>query len=105
MLSSTIEIQSGERREGLFYGGTTFTYKLASGLAIMLSGFLLSATGYDRGSQVQTPEVILGIKIAVGIIPGLLLLFGAYLAARYPLTAKKHGELVKQLEARKASDN
>lgn len=93
------EYQNGKRREGLLYGGTSFAYKLATGIAVFLAGVALSVFGYAPG-QVQTDTAKLGIRLVIGIVPAALFLMSIYYARRYPLTAERHREIVKKLAER-----
>ena len=94
------ELQTGERREGLFYGGTTFSYKFATAIAVFASGTVLSIIGYVP-NQPQTADVVAGLNNLVGPLPATLLLCGAILSTKYPLTSEKHKEILAQLEAKK----
>ncbi|MCB0345035.1 MAG: MFS transporter [Bdellovibrionales bacterium] len=96
------ELQTGERREGLFYGGTTFSYKLATAIAVFASGTVLSIIGYVP-NQPQSAEVVAGLNNLVGPLPAILLLCGAILSTKYPLTSAKHKEILAQLEAKRST--
>lgn len=94
------ELQTGERREGLFYGGTTFSYKLATAIAVFASGAVLEIIGY-QANQPQTAEAVAGLNNLVGPVPALLLLTGALLSTKYPLTSARHKELLSELARRR----
>ena len=96
------ELEKGTRREGLFYGGTTFSYKLATALPIFISGLGLSFFGYVA-NQAQSETAILGIKILVGVAPALFFLLGAFISRYYPLTKEKHEEVLIELARRQSS--
>ena len=91
------QLKKGKRREGLFYGGTTFCYKMATALAIFLSGWVLDLVGYVP-NQEQIGMAKNGMRLLIGIIPALLLLIGAILSYRYPLTKERHELILKELE-------
>jgi GPH family glycoside/pentoside/hexuronide:cation symporter len=95
------ELKVGMRREGLFYGGTTFSYKLATAFAVFLSGSLLAWIGYVPNED-QSRYVINGINMLVGPVPASILLLGSYLSLRYPLTSAKHKEILLELAKKKA---
>ena len=94
------ELKSGKRREGLFYGGTTFAYKAATGMAILISSIMLEVFNYTPNT-VQSPNAILAIKFLIGPIPAVFLLAAAFLAGRYPLTYEKHKRILAELAQRK----
>jgi GPH family glycoside/pentoside/hexuronide:cation symporter len=96
------ELKTGKRREGLFYGGTTFSYKAATGAAILLSACFLELSGYTAGPSPS--EVSLKtMRFLSGPAPSLFLLAAAILALRYPLNAHKHKLILEELQARKAN--
>ncbi len=91
------ELKSGKRREGLFYGGTTFTYKAATGLAFLISAGTLELIGYEPNVE-QTATALTGIKILIGPTPAIFLIIAALLANKYPLTAEKHKRIIDELK-------
>lgn len=95
------ELQTGERREGLFYGGTTFSYKAATGIAFLISTLMLEFSGYQANVE-QSTTAIAAIKILIGPAPALFLICAAALALRYPLTAEKHKGILQQLADKKS---
>ena len=42
------ELQTGQRREGLFYSFFVFFQKIALAIALAISNFILAASGYIR---------------------------------------------------------
>lgn len=98
------EYHNGVRREGLLYGGTSFAYKLATGVAIFLAGVALSAFGYEPG-QDQSETAKLGIRLVIGLLPSMLLIASVYYSRNYPLSADAHKELLTKLAARKREES
>jgi GPH family glycoside/pentoside/hexuronide:cation symporter len=96
------ELKTGKRREGLFYGGTTFTYKAATGLAFLLSSGLLELSGYVAGPN-PGADSLRSMRFLSGPAPAFFLLAAAILALRYPLTGEKHRLIVAELRTRKLS--
>ncbi len=96
------ELKSGQRREGLFYGGTTFSYKAATGIAFLLSTAILELSGYIA-NQAQTPLADAAIRFLIGPLPAMVLIFASYLALRYPLTKNRHKKILDELALRKAA--
>ena len=91
-------LATGERREGVLYGLWTFLQKLGLGLAAMLSGAVLQATGYVP-EAVQTAPALHGIRLLIGPIPALFFLAGILVLARYPIDRAAHAEIRAKLEA------
>lgn len=94
------QLKTGRRREGLYYGGTTFAYKAATGIAFLISSVILWAAGYEA-KVVQSPQAVLAIKFLIGPAPALLLLGAAILSLKYPLTAERHAKILEELAAAK----
>jgi GPH family glycoside/pentoside/hexuronide:cation symporter len=98
------ELKTGKRREGLFYGGSTFCYKLATTIPPVVSLRVLNACEYVPNLEIQAPAVTLGIRTLVGVVPALLLVGGAVLSRHYPLTENKHREIVDELNKRRTTN-
>jgi len=64
----TDEATTGERKEGTFFAAWGLAIKLAVGMAILISGSLLSAIDF-RPNAAQAPEALLGIRAAVSALP------------------------------------
>jgi GPH family glycoside/pentoside/hexuronide:cation symporter len=97
------EWQTGERHEGMFYSLVTLAQKVASSIAIPLILLILQVTGYVPTSSVQPPSALLGIRLAIGPIPALLLACGIAFAIFYPLDRESHQRIVQELELRRKS--
>jgi GPH family glycoside/pentoside/hexuronide:cation symporter len=96
------EWQTGERHEGMFYSIVTLTQKIASSIALPLILLMLDVTGYIPNSAQQPAGALLGIRLAIGPIPALLLCSGIIFAVIYPLSRENHRKIVAELEARRA---
>lgn len=95
------EWQTGERHEGLFYSLVTLAQKVASSVAIPLILLMLQITGYVPLSDVQPAKAMLGIRLAIGPVPAILLVTGIIFAIRYPLSRESHQKIVAELEERR----
>jgi glycoside/pentoside/hexuronide:cation symporter, GPH family len=98
------EWQTGERHEGLFYSLVTLAQKVASSFAIPIVLLILQFTGYVPNSATQPPSAVLGIRLAIGPIPALLLCCGIVFALIYPLSRENHQLIVRELEARRQAE-
>ena len=97
------EWQTGERHEGMFYSLVTLSQKVASSIAIPLILLILQVTGYVPTAQTQPASALLGIRLAIGPIPALLLSGGILFSILYPLSRESHQRIVRELEARRAA--
>lgn len=89
------EVRSGVRREGAFFGVNALITKPAQSIALALTPFILEATNFvtreSNAGQIflnQPASALFGIKVAIGLIPGLALLLGAVILRFYPLRGK-----------------
>lgn len=96
------EYQTGQRHEGMFYSLTTLTKKVATSIALPLVLLLLEVTGYQPNVTQQEPSALLGIRVAIGPIPAILLAIGILFAFKYPLDRLQFAEVVEKLKARRA---
>jgi GPH family glycoside/pentoside/hexuronide:cation symporter len=95
------EYNTGKRHEGMFYSLVMLSNKVASSIAIPLVLLVLQATGYQPNSAIQPPSAMLGIRLAIGPIPALLLIGGILFAIFYPLSRESHAHIVEELESRR----
>ncbi|WP_247215275.1 MFS transporter [Synechococcus sp. C9] len=101
------ELQTGQRREGIFYALMVFLQKigLAIGLflvgqALELSGFIKTVAGQPE--PIQPPSALWTIRVMIGPLPTLVLILGLVFAYFYPITREKHAEILLRLAERKA---
>jgi GPH family glycoside/pentoside/hexuronide:cation symporter len=100
------ELQTGERREGVFYGFMVLLQKLGLALGLFLVSQALEWSGFDQNMPpAEQPEsALLAIRVMIGPVPVVLLLVGIALASFYPITQQKHAELREQVAARRAAE-
>jgi GPH family glycoside/pentoside/hexuronide:cation symporter len=99
------ELETGQRREGMFYGFMVLLQKLGLALGLFLVGQALQASGFNQDLVAgQQPESALTtIRLMIGPVPTVILICGMILTAFYPITKAKHEEIMAQLAARKAA--
>ena len=96
------DLQTGERREGVYYGFFMFLRKLAGTVAVALAMALLGWLGFDRQAQ-QNDEVLTAIRLLTSVGPALFLVFSVWISRGYGLTREAHARILVQLEARDAA--
>ncbi|MDJ0730486.1 MAG: MFS transporter [Crocosphaera sp.] len=92
------ELETGQRREGVFYAFMVLLQKFGLALGLFLVGVVLEAAGFIEqipGQPLPTqPETaLLAIRIAVAPLPAIILIMGLILAYFYPITREVHGEI------------
>lgn len=100
------ELETGRRREGIFYGFFVFLQKLGLSLGLFISGQVLDLAGYipaEPGQAVppQPETVLLALRFLVGPVGAIIILLSFIAVYLYPITKQKHAEIRKELERRK----
>jgi len=103
------ELQTGERREGVFYSFMIMLQKigLAIGLwfvgqALEISGFLPTVQG--QAPPIQPDSALFAIRVAIGPLPTIALIGGMILTYFYPITREVHAEILLKLREKKAGN-
>ncbi|HDP80605.1 MAG TPA: MFS transporter [Spirochaetes bacterium] len=97
------EYENGVRREGAFYGITTFLYKAASAIAVGVATTLLGYFGYIEGSATQPASAQTAIRLLTGLGPALFFFLTILAVKRLPITRERFEEVMAVLNARKAA--
>src|SRR5512136_1227404 len=94
------ELRSGVRREGAFFGINAMLTKPAQSLAIAIPPFILEAAHFvsrEANSGVtflnQPASAIFGLKLFIGLIPGIAMLLGALILFWFPLRGARLEEV------------
>jgi len=95
------ELETGQRREGVFMGVWLFVDKAAIGLAVFIGMQGLEAIGYVP-NQDQSESVIDGMKFLYCILPAMLNLVALLVFQRFPITREVHEEIQAKLADRRA---
>jgi GPH family glycoside/pentoside/hexuronide:cation symporter len=97
------ELETGQRREGLFYGFMVLLQKLGLALGLFLVGIALETSGFNEAlSAAEQPDAArFAIRLMVGPIPTVMLICGLVLNWFYPITKEKHAEIMAAIAAKK----
>ncbi len=100
------ELQTGRRREGIFYGFMVLLQKVGLALGLLLVGQALEISGFveqvaGQPTPNQPASALLAIRIAIGPLPMLSLLLGLVLAYFYPISREVHSEILLKLQERR----
>jgi GPH family glycoside/pentoside/hexuronide:cation symporter len=105
------ELNTGQRREGIFYAFMVFLQKLGLALGLYLVSRALAISGFKEAVPGQTalpiqPDSALqAIRFAVGPLPMIALICGLVLAYFYPLTREVHAEILLKLRERREAQS
>jgi GPH family glycoside/pentoside/hexuronide:cation symporter len=98
----TDELKTHERREGMFGSIFWWMVKLGMSAALLGSGYLLNATGFDveLGGD-QTSRTIFLMRLCDAGIPMLTSAIAIWVVTRFPITEAKAREVREELERRR----
>lgn len=96
------ELQTNERREGMFGSIYWWVVKLGMAAALAAGGFLLNATGFDVELEGdQTEQAIFLMRFFDVIFPVVTIGIAVWAVAKFPITEDKAHEIRSKLEARR----
>ena len=102
------ELKHGYRREGLLSSFFVFINKVAIGLSLAASGYILSAGGYDNSSGTEpepTPELDWTMRLLCGVLPAVFAFAIIPFVVFNPMTVTRQREInyrIQQLRRHKA---
>ncbi|MEM7578757.1 MAG: MFS transporter [Cyanobacteria bacterium P01_A01_bin.80] len=102
------ELNTGQRREGIFYGFVVQMQKFGVAGAIFMVGRILDQAGFistdaTQEAALQPSSALWAIRLIIGLVPSVILIIGLVLAYFYPITRSKHEEIILQLNERRSS--
>jgi GPH family glycoside/pentoside/hexuronide:cation symporter len=97
------EWKFGRRATGIVFSAATFGQKFGWGIGGAITGWLLAIFNYVPNA-VQSPEAILGIKLMLSIIPGVLMILSVGLLFFYTLTEPFMEKVQADLAERRKGD-
>ena len=103
------ELETGQRREGMYYGFIVLLQKIGLALGLFALGQTLAATGYiapqpgAAAAIVQPASTLLALRIMLGPIPAVLLIAGVVLVQRFPISRRQHEATLAELARRRAA--
>lgn len=100
------ELQTGQRREGVFYSFMVLLQKIGLALGLWLVGQALQISGFQetipgQTAPIQPESALMAIRVAIGPLPTISLMIGLILAYFYPITQAVHQEILLKLHERK----
>ena len=100
------ELNTHERREGMFASIFWWVVKLGMAVAIAGGGYLLNATGFDvaLGGN-QTEETLFLLRVFDIIIPIAATLIAIWAVKSFPIDEQRAYEIRQELEKRRGINN
>ncbi|HUA38113.1 MAG TPA: MFS transporter [Candidatus Sulfopaludibacter sp.] len=95
------EWKTGRRATGLCFSAATFAQKAGWGIGAGIAGWLLFEFGYIANA-VQTDRALMGIKLLISVIPGILYASCALFMLFYNIDSKTTDVMKKELDVRRA---
>jgi GPH family glycoside/pentoside/hexuronide:cation symporter len=98
------ELQTRERREGMYGSIFWWVVKLGMAAALAAGGFLLNATGFDVALEGnQADRTILLMRLFDAFVPLLASGIAIWIVATYSITEERAHEVRQELEARRGA--
>ncbi len=98
------EKETGERREGIYYGVWAVLVKLTSALGVAVIGWSLNLFSYVAPASsepvVQSELARFGIRLFFGPVPAILMILSLPLLVYFPITRRSHAALREELAER-----
>jgi GPH family glycoside/pentoside/hexuronide:cation symporter len=93
---------NGKRQEGTYGGIRNFFLNLARVMQALTLAIVHELTGFVEGSDTQTPLALIGIRIHLGLIPGIFIAIGVLVFWKFytitPEKAKKIKDVLYELK-------
>ncbi|WP_146750765.1 MULTISPECIES: MFS transporter [unclassified Actinomyces] len=96
------EDRTGVRSDGTSYAMTSLAIKVASALGGAIGAWCLAAFGYSADAA-PTARALMGVNVAVNLMPAAILLLALIPLAAYPITEAKYQAIRARLESRTPS--
>ena len=94
------EYLTGERKEGSYFAALNFVFKSATGIMLLVTGFVLQFSGFIP-NQPQTIEVKIALISLYGLVPLVFYSLGAYLLyKKFKFGEKEHAAIKQQIQER-----
>lgn len=94
------ELETGERREGLFGAIYWWMVKFGAAFAGLLSGLILASVGFDQSITIQSDSTLAGLRAAFILVPVTGTIIGILVMRSYELDESSVNDIRAQLDAR-----
>jgi GPH family glycoside/pentoside/hexuronide:cation symporter len=91
------ETITGVRREGIYSGIQAFIAKGSVSLSYVTMAIVLSLAGFQSGATSQPESALLGIRLLISLIPGIVMFIGILIYTQYPLKGERLQRVKKEV--------
>jgi GPH family glycoside/pentoside/hexuronide:cation symporter len=98
------EYRSGKRKEGAYFATWNFVFKTATGITVMMTGFVLGFSGFIPNVE-QTGEAKTALLALYAVFPFVCYSVGALIFARFKLDEVEYTRIRAALDARQSPDS
>jgi len=98
-IADEIELETGERQEGMIFSARAFAGKAANALGTIVGGIALDLIAFPKKALPGSvePDVIFNLGLVQGPVTSIFTLMGLLLYLGYRLTRERHEEIVIEL--------
>jgi len=96
------EVLSGKRKEGIYFAAWNLVYKSATGFTLMLTGFVLSASGFEPNVE-QSETAKTALLALYALFPLVCYTIGAIIFSRFTLNEAEYVSIREELDSRLAT--
>jgi Na+/melibiose symporter-like transporter len=99
------EYRTGRRAEGVVFSIRTFAIKATSGIGGLIAGFGLELIDFPENAKAEnlTPSMLDGLLFMNGLLYWIIVAAGMLFMGMYRLNERRHGEIMSELEMRRAA--
>ena len=91
------ELETGQRREGMYSATFSWLLKVGVTVAMALSGWLINLAGIVDSAETQTPQAVHNIRLLFTLLPSIFVIIGGFFVIRYPITERDAEKVKEQL--------
>lgn len=97
------ELNTNERREGMFGSIFWWVIKVGMAAALAMGGYMLNGTGFDVALPAQSENTLYWLRVWDVLVPAGTSLLAIWVMSRFELTEEKAHQVREALETRKAN--
>jgi len=93
-------LKSGSNRAGQYFAVFTMLVKFGVGVGGGFAFFIVDMFGYDATAVVHDAASMIGMRIALALLPSVLYLIASATMWRFPIDERRHGIIRRRIELR-----